>query len=174
MLYFEGVINIHEFFSLFDDRFASYLDSDIKQNWGDMIGTRDFYRRFQSEILKPWNDIENQRYEKIPGSSYYKIDKEFRLPICSGKENPKNREFYKKLLNDDYLSLATGSENYKFKVRNLNEEIIYKTEDDMFKIDFQIDMFEKCLKVIQEQIAVYEELKAQNKYDMLREYTFPR
>lgn len=93
-------------------------------------------RRYQSTILRPWNDIENQKYTKIPGSSYYKIAEKFPLPICSAKMDPYNGKFYTELLNDQYLSLATGSENYKFKVRNLNEEMIYKNEDDMFKLDF--------------------------------------
>lgn len=37
-----------------------------------------------------------------------------------------------------------GSENFKFKVRNLNEDLIFRNEDNMYKLDMQIEMFEKC------------------------------
>ena len=43
------------------------------------------------------------------------------------------QEVYYLNLNDDYLSLATGSENKKF--RNTNEEKIYTTEDKMYEFD---------------------------------------
>lgn len=88
------------------------------------------------------------------------------MPICSGKEKPENKEFYKKLLNDTYLSLATGSENYKFKVRNLNEEVIYKNEDDMFKLDFSIELFQRCLRIIDEELSNNEGRSGPN-------YSFP-
>jgi len=48
-------------------------------------------------------------------------------------------EIYYKNLNDQYLSLAIGTENFKFKFRNTNEEQIYKTEDKMYELDTQID-----------------------------------
>ena len=81
--------------------------------------------------------MENQRYTKIPNTTYYKTDlNKFTMPICSAKENPVNKGHYKKFLNDQYLMVATGQENYKFKVRNVNEEQIYKNEDDMFRLDF--------------------------------------
>lgn len=28
-----------------------------------------------------------------------------------------------------------GSENFKFKVRNINEDMIFKNEDEMYKLD---------------------------------------
>lgn len=97
--------------------------------------TRDGQRRLQSDILRPWNDLENQRFEKIQDSSYYKIDKNFPLPICSAKIDPKHDGFYQGFLNDKYLSLSMGSESYKFKLRNVNEDMIFKNEDEMYKLD---------------------------------------
>ena len=45
-------------------------------------------------------------------------------------------ELFVKNLNNRYLSLATGSEgNFKFKVRNSYEEVIYKTEDKLYELD---------------------------------------
>lgn len=55
---------------------------------------------------------------------------------------------YHENINDQYLSLATGSENFKFKFRNTNEEGIYKTEDKMYELDTQIDNIERSLSVV--------------------------
>lgn len=55
-----------------------------------------------------------------------------------------NGGLYKQFLNDRYLSLSMGSENFKFKDRNINENMIFKNEDEMYKYDTQIEMFEKC------------------------------
>jgi hypothetical protein len=49
--------------------------------------------------------------------------------------NPKNAGHYLNSLNDKYLSLSTGSENFKFKIRNVNEDLIFKNEDEMYKLD---------------------------------------
>ena len=67
-------------------------------------------------------------------SSYYKIDEGFPIPTCTVKMT---QAVYYNNLNDAYLSLATGSENKKF--RNTNEEKIYTTEDKMYEYDTQID-----------------------------------
>jgi len=91
-------------------------------------------------LLKPWNDPDCQTYEKIPDSSYYKIDESFPIPICTKKMTDK---VYWKHINDSYLSLATGSENFKFKFRNTYEELIYKNEDKIYEQDNWIDNIQK-------------------------------
>jgi len=75
-------------------------------------------------------------------------------------------EIYSKNINDQYLSLATGSENFKFKFRNTNEEIIYKTEDKMYELDTQIDNICRSQIVVVEQCEYFESLSEedQNKY----------
>ena len=67
----------------------------------------------------------------------------FPLPICSAKMN-ETPEVYQQFLNERYLSLSMGSENFKFKDRNINENLIFRNEDEMYKYDTQIEMFEKC------------------------------
>lgn len=116
----------------------------MRKEFEILLPTRDHNRRYLSDILKPWNDLENQKFEKIHGSSYFKLDKDFPKPICTAKVDPRHDMFYKNLLNDTFLSLALGSENFKFKFRNINEENIFKNEDEMYKFDTQIEMFEKC------------------------------
>jgi hypothetical protein len=61
------------------------------------------------------------------------------MPICSAKMAPENKDDFRAFLNDKYLSLSMGSENFgRFKVRNANEDLIFKNEDEMYKLDMQI------------------------------------
>jgi hypothetical protein len=95
--------------------------------------------------LKPWNDPENQTFEKIPDSSYFKIDDDFPIPTCSGKMI---EDVYHMNINDRYLSLAIGTENFKFKFRNLNEEAVYKAEDQLYVCETQIDNIRRSYKIV--------------------------
>ena len=58
-LYFEGVLSLMEFFKLFEAKFGSKVRQDIKDEIEKLLPTRDMNRRAQSNLLKPWNDIEN-------------------------------------------------------------------------------------------------------------------
>ena len=145
-LYFVGVLSLTEFFKLYEDKFCNKLRQEIKDELQKLLPTRDQSRRAQSDLLKPWNDTENQTFEKIQESSYYRIPDDFPIPTCTRKMM---YELYYNHVNDRYLSLATGSEgNFKFKVRNSYEEIIYKTEDKMYEFDTQIDNIEKCCEIV--------------------------
>jgi hypothetical protein len=118
---------------------------EIKDEIEKLLPTRDMNRRALSNLLKPWNDIENQTFERLPDSSYYRIEDGFPIPTCTRKMMD---PVYHENINDQYLSLATGSENFKFKFRNTNEEGIYKTEDKMYELDTQIDNIERSLSVV--------------------------
>ena len=65
-----------------------------------------------------------------------------------------------------------GSENFKFKDRNVNENSIFKNEDEMYKLDTQIEMFEKCQAVVENEIRVYDELRLKNPKEQAK-YEFP-
>lgn len=78
-------------------------------------------------------------------------------------------EIYWKNINDQYLSLATGSENFKFKFRNTNEENIYKTEDKMYELDTQIDNIQKSLQIVTDQCDYFETLSEEEQ----AKYKFP-
>lgn len=108
----EGVVGLKDFFNNFDERFGTKIKPELRKELQDLIPTRGISRRLQSDILKPWNDLENQNFEKIPNSSYYKIGSNFTLPICTAKLDPKNGQDYYPYLNERFLSLSMGSENY--------------------------------------------------------------
>jgi hypothetical protein len=121
-----------------------------------LLPTRDINRRNLSSLLKAWNDTENTTFEKVPDSSYYKIDEAFPIPTCTMKMS---NEVYFSNLNDLYLSLATGSENKKF--RNTNEDKIYANEDKMYEVDTQIDNIHKSYNIVCEQVEIFETLSPQ-------------
>lgn len=152
-LYFEGVFSLTEFMVLYEDKYASRLKQEIKDEIEKLIPTRDQNRRALSNILKPWNDTENQTFEKIPDSSYYKIEEGFPIPTCTRKMM---FDVYLSNINDQYLSLATGSENFKFKFRNTYEELIYKTEDKIYELDSQIDNITKSYSIVSDQCALFD------------------
>ena len=74
MLYLDGVISINDMFVLFEDKFGHKIKEELKNEIEILLPTRDHNRRLQSDILRPWNDLENQKFEKMQDSSYYKID----------------------------------------------------------------------------------------------------
>lgn len=118
-----------------------------------LLPTREINRRNLSNLLKAWNDTENTTFEKVADSSYYKIDEGFPIPTCTMKMTD---EVYWKNLNDIYLSLATGSENKKF--RNTNEDKIYTIEDKMYEYDTQIDNIQKSYNIVCKQVELFETL----------------
>lgn len=107
--YYEGIYSLNDFLKLYGEKFNSKVKSEVRDDVAKLLQTRDQSRRTQSNLLKPWNDHENQTFEKIPGSSYFKIDDDFPIPTCSAKMID---QIYHSNINDRYLSLAIGTENF--------------------------------------------------------------
>ena len=143
--YFEGIYSLSDFFKLYDEKFYAKVKPEVREEVVKLLQTRDQSRRAQSNLLKPWNDHENQTFEKIPDSSYFKIDDDFPIPTCSAKMID---EVYHKNINDRYLSLAIGTENFKFRFRNQNEENVYKAEDNLFVCETQIDNIKRSYRIV--------------------------
>lgn len=55
----DGIIGIDQFFLIFDDKFGYKLTDTLKEEIKVLLPSRDHSRRAQSNILKPWNDLEN-------------------------------------------------------------------------------------------------------------------
>lgn len=109
----------------------------------------------QSNLLKPWNDHEKLTFKKIPDSSYFLIDDSYPIPSCSAKQS---RPVYTHNLNDRYLSLAVGTENFKFRERNANEENVFKAEDTLYMFETKLDSIEKSIKIVTEILVEFNEL----------------
>lgn len=98
-------------------------------------------------LLKPLSDLDTNLLKKSDNvtPSYYRVPADFPLPICTGRYL--ERELAK-TLNDRYCSSTIGTENFKFKIRNPNEEALFKNEDDMYEVDHEMIQFESCKKTL--------------------------
>lgn len=56
--------------------------------------------------------------------------------MCSGRYKP--GEHALNVLNDRYSIKTSGTEDYKFKIKNVHEDNLFKNEDEMYTIDHQI------------------------------------
>lgn len=59
MLYLEGILSLADMFMLFEDKFGHKIKEDLKSEIEQLLPTRDHNRRLSSDILRPWNDLEN-------------------------------------------------------------------------------------------------------------------
>jgi len=59
MLYLEGIISLNDMFMLFEEKFGSKIKEELKAEIEQLLPTRDHNRRLKSDILRPWNDLEN-------------------------------------------------------------------------------------------------------------------
>ena len=55
------------------------------------------------------------------------------------------------MINDDFSSLPSGSENFKFKTKNQYEDLLFKVEDEMYKMDYENSNIYKTMKVLEEE-----------------------
>ena len=98
----------------------------------NLISLRDTSRREGNPLLKPISDIDQS--EQV-SKSYYKLPESYTIPICSGRYLSKE---CKETLNDRYCSISSGQEDYRFKMKNQSEDILFKNEDEMYQTDHRI------------------------------------
>jgi len=102
-----------------------------------IIAMRDNARRQNNPLLKPLSEIDLTQFKKSDNvtPSYYRLPEDFPMPVCSGRYLNQTAIA---VLNDGFCSITTGSENFKFKQKNLNEDLLFKNEDDMYSVDHVI------------------------------------
>lgn len=75
---------------------------------------------------------------------------DFPRPLCKGRFiYPDIKQLCKEIFNEDYSSLPQGSESFKFKTKNQYEDALFKTEDDIYKMDYEIGNIFKTMKVLE-------------------------
>lgn len=47
--------------------------------------------------------------------------------------------------------MPQGSESFKFKYRNQYEDVLFKTEDEIYKNDFEISNYRMTMKILEEE-----------------------
>ena len=115
-----------------------------------VVQLRDLGRRNQNYLCKPLSEFETSKSKKI-SYSYFELPEEFPRPSCLAREDPSTKKFYDSLLNDKYTSLPQGSEKFQFKYKNQHEDNLFKVEDEMYKLDHDIQNYKKTMQVMEEE-----------------------
>jgi paired amphipathic helix protein Sin3a len=159
--YLEGVFSQYEFFDLIAHNFDR-SNEDIFNTLKTMISNRDNARRHHNLLCKPLSEFDTAHFKKI-SYSYFEISPKFPKPICGGRYDPVLRDFYKSVFNDIYTSLPQGSESFKFKYKNQYEDVLFRTEDEMYKVDHELGNYYKTMKVLEEEKLKLDNMSPQEK-----------
>jgi paired amphipathic helix protein Sin3a len=93
---------------------------------------------------RPISELDLSDCERC-GPSYRLLPKGFPKAVCSDRT-----ELCMEVLNDNWVNVTTGSEDYSFKQmrKNQYEESLFRCEDDRFELDMVIETNESTFKVI--------------------------
>lgn len=160
--YIEGVFNQAELFELISPLFDKSTD-DLLQAFKAIVASRDNSRRHHNLLCKPFSEFETHLFKKI-SYSYFLMPDDFYRPLCKGRfVHPEIRDLCKQIFNEDYSSLPQGSESFKFKTKNQFEDALFKVEDDMYRMDFEIGNLEKTLNILEEEKQKIEALSPEDR-----------
>ena len=124
-LYIDGVLSQCEFYELMQDLIEPSWEEQFR-HLQNLVAQRDNSRR---EIL----DLGQFKLANMLTKSYFIFSEEYVQPICSGRY--KQGEHAIQVLNDRYSIKTSGTEDYKFKIKNVHEDNLFKNEDEMYAID---------------------------------------
>ncbi len=127
-LYVEGILNLFELIELAGPLVEIY-GNDFVATLKTITSSRDVSRRTLNWFCRPFSEFDTTQFNKV-SFSYYELPETFPQPYCSGKD-----DFIYSILNDKYASFPFGSENFKYKLRNLFEESLFNLEDEMYNWD---------------------------------------
>lgn len=65
LLYIEGVIGLNDLSVIFREKYGHRIKEDLMQELEELFPSRDHNRRHLSDLLKPWNDHEHNKFEKL-------------------------------------------------------------------------------------------------------------
>ena len=146
--YVEGVFNQNELFDLVAPLFTS---EELFTNLKNMVASRDHSRRHHNLLCKPLSEFETHFFKKI-SYSYFEMPKDFPRPLCFGRTaDTEWAPLFKDVFNEDYSSLPQGSESFKFKTKNQYEDGLFRVEDDMYRVDYEIVGFKRTLEILEEE-----------------------
>lgn len=139
-LYTSGIINLKEFSDVVDKTFSSHGARKEKEKLLKLLASRSGSRRQLSWCCKPTSDLSQARCKRI--GSYLQLPEEYPRIVSTGRD-----ELLGKELNDHWVSVASGSEDFSFKVsrKNVYEEQLCKCENDRFEHDMGINCCEFVL-----------------------------
>jgi len=158
-LYTVGVMSIKEFEDVITKAFGGYGAEKEKEMLLRLLFSRCVSRRQNSWFCRPFSDLIRATRNRI--GSYLMLPDEYPAIISTGRESVFGKELEKEL-NDLWISVSIGSEDFSFKIcrKNIYEEQLCKCEDERFEhdmainySDFAIESFEEILRELPEHIA---------------------
>ena len=137
-LYLDGVLTQSEFYELGNDMVDQSCIEEY-QHLQTLIAQRDNSRRdiFEASQFKLSNMLTR---------SYYIFSDDYVAPMCAGRFKPGEHAI--EVLNDRYSIKTSGTEDYKFKIKNVHEDNLFKNEDEMYTLDHQILQFGRIVYIL--------------------------
>ena len=143
-LYIMGIISMREFNDMTEKIFEENNGEKEREKLIRLLNSRYNSRRQLSWCCRPSTDLVQARCKRI--GSYLMLPEEYPAIISTGRDGKLGQE-----LNDTWISVASGSEDFSFKVyrKNIYEEQLCKNEDDRFEYDISINRFEFAISIIE-------------------------
>ncbi|KAL9240901.1 hypothetical protein vseg_015069 [Gypsophila vaccaria] len=122
------------------DRSSVYVSKEVENIWIPSNLIKDKY------IGKPIHELDLSNCERCT-PSYRLLPKNYPIPVASQKT-----ELGKEVLNDHWVSVTSGSEDYSFKHmrKNQYEESLFRCEDDRFELDMLLESVNVTIKRVEE------------------------
>ncbi|KAL5552983.1 hypothetical protein UlMin_040384 [Ulmus minor] len=122
------------------DKGASYGSKDVGGHKMSIFSSKDKY------FGKPINELDLSNCERCT-PSYRLLPKNYPIPCASQRT-----ELGAEVLNDHWVSVTSGSEDYSFKHmrKNQYEESLFRCEDDRFELDMLLESVNVTTKRVEE------------------------
>ncbi|KAK4263327.1 hypothetical protein QN277_028757 [Acacia crassicarpa] len=122
------------------DRSAAIANKDVSGARMSILSSKDKY------MYKPINELDLSNCEKC-SPSYRLLPKNYPIPVASQRT-----ELGAEVLNDHWVSVTSGSEDYSFKHmrKNQYEESLFRCEDDRFELDMLLESVNATTKRVEE------------------------
>ncbi|XP_074274489.1 paired amphipathic helix protein Sin3-like 3 isoform X2 [Silene latifolia] len=143
------------------DRDHDYMERDRTERSSPYVSKEVANLRISSNsnkdkyIGKPIQELDLSNCERCT-PSYRLLPKNYPIPVASQKT-----EIGAQVLNDHWVSVTSGSEDYSFKHmrKNQYEESLFRCEDDRFELDMLLEAVNVTIKRVEE---ILEKINANN------------
>ncbi|KAK3272628.1 hypothetical protein CYMTET_19089 [Cymbomonas tetramitiformis] len=132
---------------------------DAKISQRDLAKVKQVISARERFMSKPISELDLSACERC-GPSYRLLPKNFPKPSCSHRN-----DLCMAVLNDNWVSVTSGSEDYSFKQmrKNQYEESLFRCEDDRFELDMIIETNESTLALLEPMAEKFGNLNPEEK-----------
>ncbi|XP_057481650.1 paired amphipathic helix protein Sin3-like 4 [Actinidia eriantha] len=122
------------------DKGVAFGSKDAASHKMSLFSSKDKY------MAKPIQELDLSNYEQCT-PSYRLLPKNYPIPLASQRT-----EIGAEVLNDHWVSVTSGSEDYSFKHmrKNQYEESLFRCEDDRFELDMLLESVNVTTKRVEE------------------------